>query len=289
MKVLKLPLLALFVVLFSCKKDIHQSSAADSDLASVNKKSNISLQGEGTPKPVLTPSQTPAPVAVGNSVTVSYTATDPNSNASINCGRVFIYEWDNSSSTWVEVAVASSPTASFTFTPSTADDCAYKFRAGFAPGGGDVNCQGSYAGVDYTTQSDFCVDVIQPCVQAFTIGSNVSATNLGNGQYEFTVTYTLTSPVDVSGVKFQGGATSGGHFDHAMTDLGNTVVVNANLQNTVLKWEGDLHACQPQTVWFKYKRDFSCPATDEEVTGGWSAKTMTAELGSLSPLTYSCQ
>ena len=288
MKALKLPLLGLFAILFSaCQKDTSHFSVANSDIAvSAKKVGPLSSSENGTAKPVLTASQNPAPVAVGNSVTVSYTATDPNTAATVNCGRVYIYQWDGS--VWVEVASASSPTASFTFTPSTATDCAYKFRAGFTPGGGTVNCSGSYAGVDYSTEQDFCVDVIQPCVQSFTIGSNVSAVDHGNGLYEFTITYTLTSPVDVSNVKFQGGATAGGNTGHTITDLGNTVVVNANLNNTVLKWEGDLHACQPQTIAFKYTRNFSCPATDAAVTGQWSAKTPEIDLGIIAPLTYSC-
>jgi len=130
--------------------------------------------------------------------------------------------------------------------------------------------------VNYEDGTAFCVDVIQQtCVTTFTIGSNVSAVNLNNGLYEFTITYTLTSPVDVSNV-------------NSITDYGNTVVVNANNNNTVVKWVGDLKACTPQTVSFKYTRNFSCPATDAYVTGDWSASTSTQDLGTISRLTYSC-
>ena len=285
MKSLKVSWLGLVaIVLFACNKEKGELIVSDSEISGARSQ----VLANGTPKPVLTPSQSPAPATTGNPVTVSYTATDPGTSAAVNCGRVIIYQWNGSA--WVEVASGFSPTASFTFTPLTANDCAYKFRAGFTPGGGSggVNCSGSYAGVDYTTQQDFCVDVIDACVSIFTIEGNVTGTDIGNGLYEFTVTYTLTSPIDQTGVKFQGGATAGGNSGHAITDLGNTVVVNANNNNTVLKWEGNLVACQPQTVSFKYTRNFSCPATDAAVTGQWSAKSGETVLGLIAPLTYSC-
>jgi len=283
MKSLKVSWLGLIaIVFFACNKD--NGELTETDIAGARFQS---LAGR-TPKPILTPSQNPTPAITGNPVTVSYTATDPGTSAAVNCGRVFIYQWDGSA--WAEVASAPSPTASFTFTPLTATDCAYKFRAGFTPGGGSggVNCSGSYAGVDYTTEQDFCVDVIEPCVSVFTIDGNVTGTDIGNGLYEFSVTYTLTSPTDQTGVKFQGGATAGGNTGHAITDFGNTVVVNANNNNTVLKWEGNLVACQPQSVSFKYTRNFSCPATDAAVTGQWSAKIGETVLGLIEPLIYSC-
>ncbi len=90
------------------------------------------------------------------------------------------------------------------------------------------------------------------------------------------------------GIKFQGGATAGGNSGHAITDFGNTVVVNANNNNTVVKWTGDLQACTPQKVWFKYTRNFSCPATDAVVTGNWKASIGDVVLGEITPLTYTC-
>jgi len=288
MKTLKLSLFALIVIVSSsCKKEIKPSVSADEEIVISNRVQGAAPQSNGTPKPLLIASQSPAPVSVGNQVTVTYTAKDPSTNSTISCGKVTIYMYNGAE--WVEVATSTTPVATYSFTPTTADDCAYQFKAGFAPGGGDVNCQGSYAGVNYEDGTAFCVDVIQQtCVTTFTIGSNVSAVNLNNGLYEFTITYTLTSPVDVSNVKFQGGATAGGNSGHSITDYGNTVVVNANNNNTVVKWVGDLKACTPQTVSFKYTRNFSCPATDAYVTGDWSASTSTQDLGTISRLTYSC-
>ena len=70
------------------------------------------------------------------------------------------------------------------------------------------------------------MDVTRPCVNVFTIEPTVEATNIGGGLYEFSITYVLASPVDVSGVKFQGGATAGGSTGHELTDFGNTSLVN---------------------------------------------------------------
>jgi hypothetical protein len=122
----------------------------------------------------------------------------------------------------------------------------------------------------------------------FTIVPTVEATNVGGGLYEFSITYVLTSPVDVSGVKFQGGATAGGNEGHDVTDFGNTSLVNDNKNNTVVKWTGDLQACTPTTVHFKYTRQFGCPATAAQVTGNWKASVGDITLGEIAPITYSC-
>ena len=110
---------------------------------------------------------------------------------------------------------------------------------------------------------------------------------MGNGLYEFTVTYTLTSPNGVTGVKFQGGATSGGQFQHELTDNG-PFAVKANNQNSVLTWNGDLSACTAKNLTFKYRRNFSCPTTAATVTGNWKASVGESVLGEIAPLTYSC-
>ena len=187
MKTLQLStILFVLVSLFSsCTKD--SSISLDSSLSAAASRTTVLGGGNnnnpggggGDKKPVLTPTQSPAPVAVGNSVTVTYAATDAASGASVSCGKIIIYRWNNATSAWDQVSEGAAPTASFTFTPTTADDCAYKFRAGFAPGGGTQNCQGAYAGVDHLAGTDFCADVINPCVSVFTIGHNVTAAKYG--------------------------------------------------------------------------------------------------------------
>jgi hypothetical protein len=278
-------ILILTSVFSSCSKDLGNSSSADdaNSIAGVQVASNGVVS---TKKPVLTPSQDPAPVNKGNSVTIRYSAADATSGAAVQCGRIKIYQW--LAGTWTEVASGTAPTVSFTLQTLTADDCAYKFRAGFDPGGTN-QCRGSYTGVDYLLGQEFCVDVVEPCVDVFTIDGHTEAKDLQNGLYEFTITYTLTSPVDVEGVKFQGGATAGGKTGHAITDVGDFEYVNINNNNTVLKWVGDLKACTPKVLSFKYTRNFSCPADGALVTGDWSASTVAGELGVIAKLPYNCE
>jgi hypothetical protein len=286
MKVLTLSsiTLALTLIFSSCSKDL--GSGATSESTSSLQGPTIANNGVvNSKKPVLTPSQSPSPVKKGNMVTISYTASDVVSGASLQCGRVKIYQLVAGS--WVEVASGNAPSVSFSFVPQTADDCAYKFRAGFDPAG-TTQCRGAYSGVDHLTQQDFCADVIEPCVDVFTINGESSAVDLNNGLFEFTITYTLTSPVDVDGIKFQGGATAGGKSGHAITDVGQFAYVNINNNNTVLKWEGSLKACTPKVLTFKYTRNFSCPADGALVTGDWTASQGELLLGSIDKLPYSC-
>lgn len=285
MRILNLSTLALFAmsIFSSCTKEVStpetESSlfgAQTANLAVVNNK-----------KPVLTPSQSPNPVTKGNSVVISYSAADATSSALLQCGRITIYQWINGA--WSAIATGNAPTVSTAaIQTQTADDCAYKFRAGFDPGGSN-SCRGAYTGVDYLLQQDFCADVIDPCVNVFTIEGDAQAVNLNNGLYEFTITYTLTSPVDVAGVKFQGGATAGGNSGHAITNVGAFEYVNINNNNTVLKWEGDLQACTPKVLTFKYTRNFSCPASGALVTGDWKASLGAEVLGEIAKLPYNCQ
>ena len=294
MKTLKLSVIALCLLgaFSSCTKDVTRESSQESTNSSSLKAQSIMTVN--AKKPVLVASQSATPAKIGDQVTVSYTAYDRMSNAQITCGHIVIYQWIGGE--WKEVARGNAPTVNVpVFTATTAEDCAYKFRAGFDPGAGNggVGCKGAYSGYDYldVEQDIFCVDVKTECVEDFTVvGSAAKAEVTGEpGVYEFTVTFELTSPVDVANVKFHGGATSGGKFKHKVTELGDmTEVVNDNNQNTVLKWEGNLEACTKKTLSFKYKRMFDCPATDAEVTGNWTAKVGETLLGE-TVVTYSCQ
>ena len=282
MKIVPISILVSFLafIFSSCSKELASKTSANSISGG-----SVASNSVVNKKPILTPSQSPAPVRKGNSVTVSYTATDPNTGSAVSCGRVKIYQWIDG--VWIEVASGNAPTVSLTLSTQTADDCAYKFRAGFDPGGPN-QCRGAYTGVDYLLGQDFCVDVIEPCVEVFTIDGQTTAVNLQNGLYEFTITYTLTSPVNVAGVKFQGGATAGGNTGHTITNLGEFQYANVNNNNTVLKWVGDLQACTPKVLTFKYTRNFSCPSVDALVTGDWSASIDVTQLGYIAKLPYTC-
>lgn len=293
MKTLQLSAIVLLLssAFYSCTKDISKESSQET--TSSLKAQSIMKADEK--KPVLVGSQTANPVMAGDPVTVSYTAYDRVTNAEVTCGHVVIYQWIND--TWTEVARGNAPTVSVpVFTATTAEDCAYRFRAGFDPGAGNDGggCRGAYSGYGYddVEQEEFCVDVRPVCVEDFTVKGTATADPVAGeeGVYEFTITYELTSPTDVTGVKFQGGATSGGQFEHILTGKSDDVeVVRNNLQNTVLKWEGDLTACQKKTIFFKYKRKFECPATDAIVTGEWTAKQGETLLADPVSVTYTCQ
>ena len=285
MKIVPLCILAsfLFFIFSSCSKEIVSNPPSEVQASITG--GTVSNNSVVNKKPLLTPSQSPAPVRKGNSVTISYTATDQTTGIAVQCGRIKIYQWI--AGTWTLVATGNAPTVSLVLSAETADDCAYKFRAGFDPAGTN-QCRGAYTGVDYLLSQDFCVDVTDPCVDVFTIDGQTTAVNLQNGLYEFAITYTLTSPVDAAGVKFQGGATAGGKTGHAITDVGEFEYVNINNNNTVLKWVGDLKACTPKVLTFKYTRNFYCPSVGALVTGDWSASIGDTQLGFIAKLPYSC-
>ena len=275
MKSVKLSGIAAFVLivlLYSCKKD------TSSTLASRSGPSSVKID------PTLTATFNPDPATVNQPVTV--TGTFDGATAIPDCGKLQLFQRDADGVTWDKVAdvnvSASVHEVTYNFTPTTAGDKAYEFYVHFVPSGG---CDG----FGENKSESYFLNVHTQCVSVFTINPSISAENWNNGLYEFTITYTLISPVDVTGIKFQGGATAGGSYGHQMTDYGNTVVVNANLNNTVLKWEGNLTACTPQEVHFKFTRQFSCPATNELITGAWSASAGGVVLGSIDPIPYSCQ
>jgi hypothetical protein len=280
MKALKLSSFALLFlgILFSCTKSGSISSTND---LSVNARGGPDNLGSGDVDPGLVVNFKPDPAVVNKPVTVS--GEFDGSTAIPDCGKLQLFEMINGN--WVKVGDANvSPTThqvSYEFTPTIAGDDVYEFCVHYVKAGCD--------GFSTSQSANYYLDVTSPCVSQFTITPSLSAVNIGGGLYEFTISYTLTSPEDVQGVKFQGGATAGGNVGHQVTDLGNTVVVNANNNNTVLKWEGDLTACTPQTITFKFTRNFSCPATNELITGQWSASVGANILGSINSLPYSCQ
>lgn len=309
MKALKLSTLAACLLLFavSCTKSSDTlSSSSTSTTSSQNAVFGAKAGGPGNeqqggaqvqsnqPKDLtsITITLNPNPVNQNSNYTVTGTVVFPET---VETGKVVIeravdanddYTSVENADDWIQFYVENitSSVTSYTITKTalaTEDPGFYGFRLHFIPSGG--------AGVKSGKSTEVNLEVKRACVNTFTIKGNATAVPVGNGNYEFTITYELTSPVDVTGVKFQGGATSGGQFAHNVTNYGDFEVVNANLQNTVLKWTGDLTACQPKTLTFKYKRQFSCPATNALVTGDWSASAGGTELGTIAKLPYSCQ
>ena len=275
MKSLKLSGIAAFliVLLYSCEKDTNTLST-----------NNRPGPGAGKIDPSLDATFNPDPATVNQPVTV--TGTFDGATPIPDCGKLQLFQRDADGVTWDKVADANVSSSvhevTYTFTPTTAGDKAYEFYVHYIASGG---CDG----FSETKSESYFLDVHSQCVSVFTINPSISAENWNNGLYEFTISYTLISPIDVTGVKFQGGATAGGSYGFQLTDIGNTTIVNANLNNDVLKWEGNLTACTPQVVHFKFTRQFSCPATNELITGAWSASAGGVVLGSVDQIPYSCQ
>jgi hypothetical protein len=283
MKALKLSSITavlFFSIFSSCTKDSCSLPLDDSDIAGL-RSGGPGNTGNNNVSPSLKIVFNPDPGILNQNVRVTGTF---DASPIPDCGKLQLFQQINGD--WVKVAdtdVSSSVhEVSYDFVPAVASDNAYEFRLHYIASGGCT-------GFNQTFSDSYFLDVENQCVSAFTIIPSISAVNLNNGLYEFTISYTLISPVDVSGIKFQGGATAGGNVGHQVTDFGNTVVVNANDNNTVLKWEGNLTACTPQVVSFKFTRNFSCPATDALITGAWSAVAGATTLGSINSLPYSCQ
>jgi hypothetical protein len=316
MKALKLSTIGAFLlILLSCTKDVTRESQSKDQVVTSSVQSAHSTHEVDPKKPVLTGSAVvtqddDAIIDEGDMVIVSFTATNRINNTQVACGKITIYQ--NINGVWTAVKTGAAPTVSLpAFKADETDLCAYNFRASFDPGGGNingvdvVNCNGrggaTYVGVDYTeeTQEDFCVFVkpAKVCPKTpFEIKWDVDAEEVRTGVFEFTVTYTLNSLVDLTGVKFQGGATAGGNINHLVTAFGAAgadeadmfKVLHENNNNTVLVWNGELKACTPKVLMFKYTRNFSCPVSGALVTGDWKASQGELVLGEVDKLPYSC-
>ena len=288
MKTLTLSSIALlFLSIFtSCEKStdsLVEDGFSSSNALRVGTPANSSPNTSVDPSLVVVFNPNPAELDKTVSVIGSF---DPTTGVAIpDCGKLQLFQMI--AGDWIKVAEADISAAvhavSYDFIPSVSGEDVYQFRTHFIKSGGGCN------GFNTHFSDSYFLDVVKPCVSVFTITPSVAAVNIGVGLYEFTITYTLTSPVDVEGIKFQGGATACGNSGHQVTDLGNTSVVNANNNNTVLKWEGNLTACTPKEISFKYTRNFSCPANAASITGQWTAVQGATLLAAIDPLPYSCE
>jgi hypothetical protein len=317
MKALKLSTICAFLLILSaCTKDVDTLSTSSSSLSETSEAQlsnnkvaatgggqsggsgtsgvtgGASIQGNGDVAPALTILYNSPEGTVGQPITV--TGTFASGQTAPTCGKLQIQELINGQ--WVAKTVDTdgdgTPDAdnvnvtsiidevNYTFTPTTPGTPAHNFRVHYI----GANCRG-YAN---NFSDGFPLNVVAACVQSFDIQKSASAVNNYDGTYTFTITFTLTSPNELTGVKFQGGATSGGQDKHDMLSMENLVVVNDNKQNTVLAWEGNLEKCKPQTMSFSYKRKFACPATEAAITGTWTAKQGETLLAEPVQVTHSC-
>lgn len=139
---------------------------------------------------------------------------------------------------------------------------------------------------DHGTSNPQNLEVID-CVNTLTIEPQVTGKDIGSGNYEFTVTYKLTSPTEMENIKFQGGATAGGQFQQQLK-ANDGFEVKHNNQNSVLTYTGSLKACTPLELSFSYVRKFSCSSSAAQVTGEWTLLSNNLEVAKVAPLVYTC-
>ena len=118
--------LALFCIFSACTKD-DLVSETNVQSNSTNKAAKTNAQNEVTSGEAVLIRSLSDEAKVGKPVTVTYTAKDDFNNQEITCGQIQIFQLV--AGNWVQVAQASAPSASFTFTPTEAGTCAYEFKA----------------------------------------------------------------------------------------------------------------------------------------------------------------
>jgi hypothetical protein len=128
-----------------------------------------------------------------------------------------------------------------------------------------------------------CVDACEYEGTSLT-GTVTNATNLGNGSWQFTVTYTVATEDALTGVKTQGGLTAGGNQGVSNVVASAGATVNYNNNNAVVNWTDDFAACTAKTYTVTFERVFSGSGV---ITGDWSSKLSDGTVvGSANPLAY---
>lgn len=258
----------------SCEKSIGDASgsvsASGSDAAT-------------SPTGTVSFSSSPNAACVGQPVTVTF-------DVSANCGKFNLELYDTKTSTWIAVTpdfLGSGGSGTLVFSPSadSVGACGYEFRINFAPGAGgpSQNCPGgTFNGGPITpgtnNEEGWCLAVQNCCTADLTIEGDVTdQVDLGNGWYEFEVTYTVTACKALTGVRTQGGLTAGGNDGSELISYSPMTGLTAEYpkqlnNNWVLSWTEDFAAGQTRTYKARFKRAFSACG---KITGDWSSKTAT--------------
>jgi hypothetical protein len=265
MKTLKWSAIALFFlcIFSSCTK------SADSDsqqLASANRIGNPVGNASSDIEPGLMVSFNPSPAVENQTVTV--TGTFDGSTAIPNCGKLELEQKQNND--WVPVGVQVNVTSTthevtYQFTPTLVGDDVYEFRLHYIVAGCD--------GYNNAFSGSYFLDVLPACQGLTLTGHVASAVSQGDGNYLFTVEYTVsTCTVRYDYLKLQGGLTAFSTEVEAISpdDASLKEAGNSSHPNTIVKWEETAQLqgnTKTYSVSFKKAWSGSGPV---ELTGQWS-------------------
>lgn len=306
MKILKMSsfaaLIACLSLFASCTKDAIDAPSSASSPESYDYYTSAAAKGAAGKENLVEETETKkatvtftvfeiktSPSSIGSTIVINGTVTfsEPIRKANIIVEKAttkdVLGKWNN----WtavpdfggkLQLSKADAPQASFsfanTFTATEVGESGWRIHVT----GGDVE----------NAFSNENILEITDCVKELTVEPQVTGRDLGNGNYEFTVTYKLTSPIEIADFTFQGGASSGGQFQHQLK-ASEGFDVKHNNQNSVLTYSGSLKACTPLEMSFTYVRKYKC-AEDiaDAITGNWTMVVNNEVVKEVTPLTYSC-
>lgn len=262
MKTLKLSGFALLLLsLFSCTKSANTIDQNQQAVRTSNNNNTPSPQLDVDPSLVV--NFNPTPGVVGQEVTVTGTFTG---TAIPTCGMLQLDQMQNGS--WVNVAqVDVSATVNsvvYKFTPTVAGTAAYEFRIHYVA----QNCRG----FNPTFSSNFFLDVIEACHGLTLTGKVAHAQASTNGNYFFTVEYTInTCSIQYNHLKTQGGVTA---FTTSVVDASAEATIwnvgKSDHPNSIIKWEESAPVPgNTKTYTFTFIKPWSGTGP-VQLTGDWS-------------------
>jgi len=208
----------------------------------------------------------PAIGVVGEDVTV--TGSFDGSTAIPTCGMLHLFEVVNGTAIKVgDVNVTSTvQSVSYTFKPTVAGDQAYEFYLQYVAG----NCDG----FSETQSQPFFLKVVEPCLGFNLTGKVANAVAGNNGNYIFTVEYTVNAcGIEYDYLKTQGGLTA---FTSDVVNLipqtttRETGNGNTDHPNTIITWEEfSKLANNTKTYSVTFQKPYTGSGT-VELTGQWS-------------------
>jgi hypothetical protein len=270
MKALQLSILAFLClgVFSSCTKtDSAEFNEADM-LAGRGNPNNPDVGSSSSDVP-LEIAFNPSPVVEGQPMTITGSISTSTNTIAPECGKIQLQVWNPSTSDWDNIGEADITSTNqevivTDFVPALVGTDVYKFRLHYIKGG----CPG-YAN---SFSDEFFLTVLPACSGLGIEGVVTSAENLNDGNYLFTVTYTVTTcTLEFNKLKTQGGLTAWTTFVSA---YGGENWFPGTSTNQIIRWEelapaGQLlsNATRNYVVKFKKAWNGEDPIT---ITGDWS-------------------